>query len=131
MLKFRCSIVVQPKLGDEAICVRMCVCRYCGKSACASVVRTKQKLEQLCLCIRVCVWVLHMLTVQDMCVVNTVCAPRTDERKEVGGQEVKNKRNASPDLLKTWVIRGRKDGRERWTSFDEREKLNQVEMRIE
>lgn len=32
---------------------------------------------------------------------NTVCTPRTDEREEVGGQEVKNKRNTSD--LSDWT----------------------------
>lgn len=36
--------------------------------------------------------------VQAMYVGNTVCKLRTDERKEVGGQEAKNKGNTSSDL---------------------------------
>lgn len=39
---------------------------------------------------------LHIL--QSVYVGNTVCTARTDERKEVGGQEVENKRNALSDL---------------------------------
>lgn len=38
----------------------------------------------------------HIL--QSVYVGNTVCTARTDERKEVGGQEVENKRNALSDL---------------------------------
>lgn len=41
-------------------------------------------------------WVLHIL--QSAYVGNTVCTVRTDERKEVGGQEAENKRNTSSDL---------------------------------
>lgn len=41
-------------------------------------------------------WVLHIL--QSVYVGNTVCTVRTDERKEVGGQEAENKRNTSSDL---------------------------------
>lgn len=37
-------------------------------------------------------------TLQSAYVGNTVCRPRTDEREEVGGREVENKRNAPSDL---------------------------------
>lgn len=52
----------------------------------------------VCLSVWACVTMKVLHIVQGMYVGNTVCTPRTDEREEVGGQEVKNKRNTSSDL---------------------------------
>lgn len=55
-----------------------------------------------------------MHIVQGMNVGNTVCTPRTDESEEVGGQEVKNKRNTSSDLSDGYRLGSSDGGKRRW-----------------
>lgn len=54
--------------------------------------------------------------VHDMYVGNTVCTPRTDEREEVGVQEVNNKRNTSSDLSDGYRL-GPSDGGKAWRNL--------------